>query len=265
LIPAGAAKQVSFLFSGTRSTRSADFERVLRYPPQRGLLGGKAPYHLDRSHDAILAAQTAGSTVLEVGCGGGQMRSHVEARGLRYIGTDISKTRVHSHLQAYGGPDVLCDAHFLPFRDESVECVFSVSVMEHLACPHLAAHEILRVLKPGGCYMGSVSFLEPWHDDSFFHLSPLGIFEVLTTAGFSIAYLWPGQATYGVSGFRALCDMGNTATVPLSFVGDFLYTVFRTGYRVRDLITHRRLLSLAEHVADDAKITRAFGWIAYRA
>ena len=213
------------------------------------------------AHLDVLKRLSPGSRVLEIGCGGGQMRSFVESEGLCYVGVDISKTRVHEHLQVHGGPDLLCDSHFLPFTDRTFDLVYSAAVTEHLACPHLVAQEIARVLKPGGYYLGNVSFLEPWHDDSFFHMSPLGVFELLSQADFDVIHIWPGK---GYSGFRAILSMGNKATRPFSFLGDVMHFIYNTGNRLRNLVKRDLKNDSSRGIADAARVAGATDWIARR-
>jgi ubiquinone/menaquinone biosynthesis C-methylase UbiE len=199
--------------------------------------------------------------MLEIGCGGGQMRSLVESRGIKYVGTDISKRRVSAGLQAHGGPDLLCDAHFLPFAGESFDLVYSAAVTEHLACPHLVVQQVRRVLKPGGSYLGNVSFLEPWHDDSFFHMTPLGVFELLSQAEFEVEHIWPGQ---GYSGYRAIMRMGNKATQSVAFLGDSLYWLYRSGSRLRDLLKRSSTAGQDRGLVDAARVAGATDWVARR-
>jgi SAM-dependent methyltransferase/uncharacterized protein YbaR (Trm112 family) len=260
--PAGIRRQVSFDFAAVRATAGEAFRSSFRYPPRSGAAGAGKPFHLDLAHMDVLAQLSPGSSVLEIGCGGGQMRTFLAGElKLRYVGTDVSKTRVHEHLRAHGGPDLLCDAHFLPFADAAFDVVYSAAVTEHLACPHLVAQEVARVLKPGGYYLGNVSFLEPWHDDSFFHMSPLGVFELLTQADFDVSHIWPGR---GYSGFRAICRMGNKVTRPLAFVGDAMYFLYNTGNRLRDRVRHRSGGAQDSGISDAAKVAGATDWIARR-
>jgi len=188
------------------------------------------------------------------------MRQFVRTRGHRYVGVDLSKTRVDKNLQQHGGPDLLCDAHFLPMAEEAFDLVYSVNLSEHVACPYLIAQEAARSLKPGGFYLGTGAFLQPWHDDSFFHMSPLGVFEYLTQAKFEIMNIWPGQ---GYSGFRAIMDMGSKVTRPLTFLGDFMYLIYRTGNKFRNLVK-RRPDWKTESIADAARVSGAIDWIARR-
>jgi len=50
------------------------FRNCFRYSSRRGAAGGDKRYHLDLAHLDILNRMPGGSTVLEVGCGGAQMR-----------------------------------------------------------------------------------------------------------------------------------------------------------------------------------------------
>jgi SAM-dependent methyltransferase len=261
LIPVTASRRVSFNFAQSRSSIGERFQECFTYPPRRGAAGDHRPHHLDLAHLDILERLSPGSVILEIGCGGGQMRNYVEAKGFRYVGVDISKKRVSERLQGHGGPDVLCDAHFPPFADSTFHVVYSAALTEHLACPHLVAQQVKRILKPGGYYLGNVSFLEPWHDNSFFHMSPLGVFELLTQAEFDVLHIWPGQ---GYSGFRAILSMGNKATRPLSFLGDVMYFVYRSGNRLRNLAKHRSSKMRNDGIVDAAKVAGATDWIARR-
>jgi SAM-dependent methyltransferase len=236
------------------------FKQCFAYPLRRGTASGDYPYHLDLAHLDILEQLPPNSAVLEIGCGGAQMRNFLRSRGHRYVGIDISKTRIDEDLQKFGGPDLLGDAHFLPFAEGAFDLVYSSAVTEHLASPHLVAQEVVRSLKPGGFYLGNCSFLEPWHDDSFFHMSPLGVFEFLTQANFEVINIWPGQ---GYSGFRAILGMGNKVTRSLSFLGDFMYFIYRTSNRLRHLVK-RRSEWKTKPIAEAARVSGATDWIARR-
>ncbi len=255
------ARTVSFQFTPQRAVMSDGFRAAFNYPLRRGgLPPGLAPYHLDAAHLDVIDRLPRGALVLEVGCGGGQMREFLRTKGLRYIGIDISTSRVGADLQSKGGPDLLCDAHFLPFADQSFDLIYTSAVTEHLACPYLVAQEVFRALKPGAAYLGNVSFLEPWHDDSFFHMSPLGVYELLTQAQFDVPAIWPGQ---GYDGFTAILSMGNKATRPLRFVGKALNAAYRYGNMARNLVKRREHWNV-DRIEDAARISGATDWIAMR-
>src|SRR5690349_5197248 len=105
-------------------------------------------------------AKQAGDTLLEFGCGNGAARPLIEDYGYRWVGIDI----------AGKGMSAKCDGHFLPFPDKTFQTIVSIAVFEHLYNPFQASQEIYRVLKPGGTFLGTTAFLEPFHANSYFHM-----------------------------------------------------------------------------------------------
>ena len=125
-----------------------------------------------------------GGRCLDIGAGSGFHRSMVEARGLEWVGVDPFTSSFLS---------VVCDGHALPFKDGCFRACIAMQVMEHLRDPHEALREINRVLEKGGKFVGSVSFLEPYHHESYFHFSPLGLKHILNQCGFDDRVLAPGE------------------------------------------------------------------------
>lgn len=60
-------------------------------------------------------------------------------------------------------PDIVADAHFLPFKPGSLDAVLCFSVLEHLENPGSAVEEIHRSLSGDGVFIGYVPFLYPFH------------------------------------------------------------------------------------------------------
>jgi SAM-dependent methyltransferase len=253
-------RQVVFNFSSNRSYMPDDeIEKILK-DPELAEPNGLLPYHMDVAHVHIINQLKKGARVLEIGCGGGQNRKFFEERGFTYIGVDISKTRVFDWLQEFEGPDYLCDTHFLPFQDQKFDLVYCAAVFEHLASPYLAAQEAYRVLKPGGYFLGNGAFLEPWHDNSYFHSSPLGVIELLTQAEFKIQNIWPGK---GYSGYVAMAAMGNPVTKALRLLGWFMQFSFRFGFKVKSTLKKHNNPKFAD-ILNRAKTAGAIDWIARR-
>lgn len=252
------ARTVSFALAPADTDPGAIPADVLRFPPRHGQPRG-GTYHLDRAHDDILSALPAGALVVETGCGGGQMRAWAAARGLRYLGTDVATTRVHDWLQAHGGPDVLADAHALPLRDGVADAVYAAAVWEHLACPAAAAQEAARILKPGGWCLGSMSFLEPWHDESYAHMTPWGVHMTLRLGGLDPVCIWPED---GWSGFRALLEMGNRATRPLRPLAGLMNAWYRAPKRLQHRLRTGRAAAPQDIVRPIAALAGAIAWIA---
>jgi SAM-dependent methyltransferase len=257
------------------ATAAEELRTVLRDPPAPPLVrssgGGEAgvPYHLDLAHAEVFRRLAASARdggrrrrVLEIGCGGGQARPWLTRVGFDYVGVDISKTRVFDWLQEFGGPDLLCDAHALPFGPGQFDVVYCAAVTEHLACPPLVFQQCWRVLRAGGTFLGNVSFLEPWHDNSYFHMTPLGVLQTLRAAGFRADAIWPGR---GYSGFHSLMRMGNRATQWFPFAGAALYRLYRAGGQLRNGIGRARGRGAANaDILDRAKVAGAIDWIATR-
>jgi Methylase involved in ubiquinone/menaquinone biosynthesis len=64
-------------------------------------------------------------------------------------------------------PDIYGDAHKLPVKSESIDCVVCCEVLEHVADPFTCCAEIYRILKPGGLFVFSVPFIFPIHADPY--------------------------------------------------------------------------------------------------
>ncbi len=79
------------------------------------------------------------------------------------------------------GVDLVADAHNLHMvANDSVDCVVSVSTLEHVRQPATVVQEIFRILKPGGIVYLNVPFVFPYHTDpdDFYRFSYRGI-EIL--------------------------------------------------------------------------------------
>lgn len=79
--------------------------------------------------------------VLDIGCSKRQAENYCNGE---YIGFDI---RVVDRRKS---PDVLGDAHFLPFKSESFDTILAFDVIEHLANGEFFISECYRILKPSG-------------------------------------------------------------------------------------------------------------------
>ena len=131
--------------------------------------------------------------VLDLGCGPRDQAQPIESVGYRYVGIDYSSSSA----------DLLADAHSIPFSDNTFECVFSYTVLQHLHSPFLAIREIERVLSPGGLFVGTVSQGEPFQV-SYFHHTTWGLVSLSeSTTTLQLSRLWCGPGT-----LRSLATMG---------------------------------------------------------
>ena len=104
----------------------------------------------------LLLGQSAAPRVLTVGGGilGQGMESLPLNDPVELVETDVSF-----------GPRtmMICDAHDIPFEDESFDGVIAQAVLEHVADPYRCAEEIHRVLKKQGLVYAETPFMQPVH------------------------------------------------------------------------------------------------------
>lgn len=120
--------------------------------------------------------------MLDLGCGTSLHRPVAERAGFQYVGLDFANRRA----------PLLGDAQALPFRDATFDFILSIAVLEHVPHPPLMLREMFRVLRPGGRVIGTASFLEPFHGNSFQHHSHLGLYWALRASGFNVSHIAPG-------------------------------------------------------------------------
>lgn len=99
----------------------------------------------------FLSKHRSSARVLDIGAGGSSYDTFFPNR----ISIDIDPKR---------GPDIVGDAHDLPFSDGEFEMILCTEVLEHLKDPRRAIEEMKRVLKEGGVAIVTTRFVYPIHD-----------------------------------------------------------------------------------------------------
>jgi SAM-dependent methyltransferase len=93
----------------------------------------------------------AGTRVVDVGSGPGQITAACAARGARAVGVDVAPGMVaHARASHPGLEFRLGGAYRLPVPDGSQDAVVGNFVVLHLGEPERALADVVRVLRPGG-------------------------------------------------------------------------------------------------------------------
>ena len=197
-------KNIALSFAlGEPEPETADQWPLLRAreAPDVDFSGTDVPYHLSRELLSWFPrAASAGGLALDLGCGTALHRGVCEQAGFGYVGVDYRGSTA----------PVLADGHCLPFEEASFDFVIAIAVLEHVRYPFLFLHEVARVLNPGGIFIGTVAFLEPYHA-SYYHHSHLGLLNGLAFAKLEVVACGPVKSW---SALRALAEMALFPPLP---------------------------------------------------
>lgn len=135
------------------------------YATETGLVGRRAAYRWADGPDALellfkTVADLRPASVLEVGCGPGELASHIRVDlGASVAAIDISPRMVE--LARGRGVDAqLGDVQELPFPDASFDCAVAAWMLYHVPDVDRALSELARVLRPGGRLVAVTNYLD---------------------------------------------------------------------------------------------------------
>ena len=108
-----------------------------------------------------LTGTMGGGRVLEVGCGRGSMAAFFADAGFDTHMLDTSVVALASarkNFQSDGldGTPICGDALSLPYADAAFDVVVSIGLLEHFEDIARPLHEQMRILRPGGVFLGYV-------------------------------------------------------------------------------------------------------------
>lgn len=96
-----------------------------------------------------------GESILDLGCGDGQLTQRIEAMGVRVSGVDASSDMVAAaRLRGVAAQEASAEA--LPFQKASFDAVFSNAVLHWVRGQDAMMAEVHRVLKPGGRFVAEM-------------------------------------------------------------------------------------------------------------
>lgn len=226
---------------------------ALNETPQNDFKGIDSPHHLSKELLSYFPkASSHQSMVLDLGCGNTVHREVCELAGFRYVGLDYSNVKA----------PLLGDGQGLPFRDGSFEFIIMIAVLEHIQYPLVLMEEVNRVLKDGGVLIGTVSFLEPFHGNSFYHHTHLGLYNDLMHAGFEVDQL---AASKDWQVFDAQANMASSIFFP-GLPRILRKSIIRSPKVLSDLwLGINRLFRKSLNPNSVYKVTGAFSYVARKA
>jgi SAM-dependent methyltransferase len=101
--------------------------------------------------EKFLQRYATSKKVLDLGSGGSSYARYFPNR----LTVDID------HLRK---PDIVADAHKLPFKDGEFDMILSTEMLEHVRDPFQVERELRRVMSRGGLLILSTRFVFPLHD-----------------------------------------------------------------------------------------------------
>ncbi len=207
-----------------------DFKVLRKNPcPEVDFIGVNAPRHLTKELMSYFPkAKRNKSVMLDLGCGRAIHREVCERAGFEYVGFDFDSP----------GALILGDAHAIPFKSNSFEFMLSIAMLEHIKYPFVTMNEIYRTLKPGGRFIGSVAFLEPFHSNSFYHHTHLGVFNSLKSAGFDIEHIAPNKDWPVLIAQASMCLFPKLPRLISRYLVLPLHLFHRAWWHINYLITH---------------------------
>jgi ubiquinone/menaquinone biosynthesis C-methylase UbiE len=130
--------------------------------PSKYAPGGRLASRLTRLVDAVAYHVPVGGSVLDLGCGTGELAIALATSGMRTTGCDISPEMLRIAAEADASDNVVDwvelepDWQALPFRAGALDAVVASSVFEYVHNPATVLRECHRVLRPGGIVLCTV-------------------------------------------------------------------------------------------------------------
>ncbi|MEM6252981.1 MAG: class I SAM-dependent methyltransferase [Cyanobacteria bacterium P01_D01_bin.156] len=131
--------------------------------------------------------------VLDLGCGEGDSIDFFRNidPDIQWFGLDLESSPEVNRRERQDATFLCFDGINIPFNENYFDIIFCQQVLEHVRHPSMLLKEVVRVLKPGGYFLGSTSQLEPYHSFSTWNYTPYGFHCLLTDAGMNLQEVRP--------------------------------------------------------------------------
>jgi SAM-dependent methyltransferase len=124
--------------------------------------------------------------LLDIGCGKMPYKNYIieNSKTVNYVGLDIENALEYDSKIK---PNFTWDGKTIPFENNTFECAIGTEVLEHCPNPEIVLKEVLRVLKPGGCFFFTVPFLWNLHEvpNDEYRYTPFSLERHLIYSGFN--------------------------------------------------------------------------------
>lgn len=137
-----------------------------------GFTAGADPEYEEQILPMAAAELSDARTILDVGCGDGQISRMMAASGAQVFGVDPTWNQIRVARERGGGASYArATADELPFATASFDAVVACLVFEHIDAVDEAIAEVARVVRPGGrfCFFLNHPLLQTpgsgWIDD----------------------------------------------------------------------------------------------------
>lgn len=107
--------------------------------------------------------------ILDIGCGGAWVAETFLPRGVKVISMDISSINPVRAKEKYPQSNheaIVADGMSLPFKPNSIDCIISSEVIEHVPDPAKFLQSLLSKIKPGG----RLILMTPYDEKIRYHL-----------------------------------------------------------------------------------------------
>lgn len=172
--------------------------------------------------------------ILNIGAGG-EVAELLKLVGLKFKEVDIDPLRKPDYIMSIENMDKI--------KSNSIDVIFCMEVLEHVANPFKAVSEIQRVLKKNGIFIGSTPFILSIHDEpyDFFRYTKYGIRNLFSE--FEELYLTE-RNSYIFSIYVLALRLVNIGNYKQRFIGvllfPFLVLLLPFFYLVSLLVTNKQ-------------------------